>query len=45
MRKNHKFFLRKLKQIHEKLYGNKRKSFLARWKQSKLLDEKKNWEQ
>ena len=46
--KNHgkkdKVLLMKLKQICVKLYGNK-STLLASWKWSKLIDEKKNWEQ
>ena len=42
--KKHKVFLMKLKQICVKLYGNKSKTFLARWKWSMLVDEKKNLE-
>ena len=44
MGKKHNVFLMKLKQIRVKLYGNK-STFLANWKWSKLIDEKKNWEQ
>ena len=42
--KKHKVFLMKLKQIRVKLCGNK-STFLVSWKWSKLVDEKKNWEQ
>ena len=41
----HKVLSRKSKQIPVKLFSNKWKSFLASWKQSKLVDEKKNKEQ
>ena len=39
--KKHQVFLMKMKQICVTLYGNKSKTFLASWKWSKLVDEKK----
>ena len=50
MRKNHKDFLRKPKQICLRLHGNKRKTFgLASYEleaeQAGFKNEKKNWEQ
>ena len=44
MEKNHKTFLRKPKQIRVKLHRNKRKTLLASWKRSELVDETKNWD-